>query len=112
MEGIGGPVAEGGAGAQQQKGGRILVLVPPEGGERRYGLGDDPIVPIVDIEPPKWLKKKAEPQQKQGKMKGKGSEAGTAPEIEIRTAVAVADIEYEIVGARLVDGGNGDDPDW
>ena len=41
-----------------------------------------------------------EPQQQRGKVKGKGSEAGTAPEIEMRTAVAVADIEYEIVGAR------------
>ena len=41
-----------------------------------------------------------------------GSEAGAAPEIDMKTAVAVADIEYEIVGARLVNGGNGDDPDW
>ena len=86
----------------------VIVLDPGVG----YGLGDDPIVPIVEIEHPKRLKKKGEPQQQQGKFKGKGSEAGTAPEIEIRTAVAVADIEYEIVGARLVDGGNGDDPDW
>ena len=73
----------------------VIVLDPGVG----YGMGDDPIVPIVEIEPPKRLKKKVEPQQQQGNVKGEGSEAGTAPDIEMRTAVAVADIEYEIVGA-------------
>ena len=35
----------------------VIVLDPGVG----YGVGDDPIVPIVEIEPPKRLRKKVEP---------------------------------------------------
>ena len=82
----------------------VIVLDPGYGGRSyRSDRGD---------RTSQRLKKKGELQQQQGKVKEKDSEAGTAPEIEMRTAVAVADIEYEIVGDRFVNGGNGDDPDW
>ena len=35
----------------------VIVLDPGVG----YGVGDDPIVPIVEIEPPKRIRKKVEP---------------------------------------------------